>query len=63
MPDTPHKDRAPPLHRGEVPDERSNLPLLRHLEAIPEQRCQPPPNGPPRHQGARQLCRGHNYGD
>jgi hypothetical protein len=33
------EDRSPPLHRREVPYERSHLPIFRHLQAFPEQRC------------------------
>lgn len=38
MPDTPHQDRPPPLHGGELPTKRSYGSLLWYLEALSEQR-------------------------
>ncbi len=38
MPDTPYQDRSPPLHRRDLPAQRSNGPILWYLEALPEQR-------------------------
>lgn len=55
MPYPPDQDRPSPLHGGEVPSERSHDPLLRNLEAFPEQGCQSTTDGPPCHQGAGQL--------
>ena len=63
MSNSPDEDRPPPLHRREVPYKRSHHSLLRHLEALPEQRCQLATDGPPCHQGAGPLRRGHHHGD
>ena len=38
MSHTAHKDRLTPVHRGELPPKRSDGSLLRHLEALSEQR-------------------------
>lgn len=58
----PDQDRSTRLHRRKVPSKRSHHPLLRHFEAVPEQRCQLATDGTPCHQGVGQLRRGHNHG-
>ena len=63
MPHPPHQDRAPPLHGREIPHQRSHLPLLRYLQAIPEQRCLAPADGVFGHQGVGADGGGCDYGD
>jgi hypothetical protein len=52
MPYPPDQDCAAALYGREVSDERSHDSVLRHLEALPEQRCQLATDGPPCYQGA-----------
>lgn len=60
MSDPSYKDRPTPIDGREVPKERSYRPVLRHLEALPEQRCQSTADGLSRPQRAGGL-RGRYY--
>lgn len=62
MSSTPYQDCPPTLHWRTIPHERSHNPFLWHLEALPEQRCLPAPDGPPHYQGACSLGGGYYYG-
>lgn len=62
MPNPPHQDRPPPLHRGKVSYERSYLPFLRHIQAFSKQRCVPTADGIFGYQGVGEYRRGRDYG-
>ena len=63
MSNTVDQDCTSPLHWGEIPYQRSNLPLLWHLEAVSEQGCLITTNGVLGHKGAGNDGRGCNHGD
>lgn len=62
VPDPTHQDFSLAIHGREVPHQRSDVALLRHLEAVSEQRCQSPADGLPGHQRARSDGRGCHHG-
>lgn len=57
-----HQDCPPSLYWGALPYQRSHNPILRDLEALPKQRCQLTPDGPPHYQGVGALRGGYYNG-
>lgn len=62
MPDPTYQNWAPPVHWGEVPYQRSHLPLLWHFQAVPKQGSLATANGIPDHQRAGEHCGGCYHG-
>ena len=51
MPNPAYQNHFTPLHWRKIPDQRSDFPLFRHLQAISKQRCLVTADGIPCHQG------------